>query len=148
MRPLLCLIGLLFGTPAVADIPARQIDALLAELPREGVVRSALGVTRKQTPIPFVATVDDFDPATKKMRVLLLAGLDESDRPMKATLACLKWWHTSDDAKGLREKFSVSAVPCLNIDGRKTDLSRGYPPKGEAYADPANPEAVYLWRWL
>src|SRR6185295_16829900 len=109
MRPFLLLLAV-FTTPALADTPSRKLDALLAELPREGLLRSALGVTRKQTPIPFVATAEDFDPATKKVRVLLLGGVDESEQSVKLTVSCLKWFYTSPDAGKLREKFLVSAV--------------------------------------
>src|SRR5438067_3013927 len=110
MRPLPFLTGLLLVTPALADTPTDRLNVLMAELPWDTLRRSALGVTRRQTMIPFFATAEDVDPTTSKVRLLLLGGLDDGDETVKAVVACLKWFHTAPEANTVRDRFSVTAV--------------------------------------
>ena len=42
----------------------------------EGMIHSAIGVTRVGAEIPCQITADDLNPGTTKYRVLLVGGLD------------------------------------------------------------------------
>jgi rhamnogalacturonyl hydrolase YesR len=153
-----CLVALLLTSVDALGQVAKQSDVRQQALRVEGRISSALGVTRSQTPIVCLFGREDLDFKTPKTRVLLVGGLDGSAESVDGTLAALKWFHRAAEAKGLRERFSLSAVPCANPDAwlaRKgpSNLSggnplRGYPPKGEAYSSPTDPEAAYLWRWI
>ena len=98
------------------------------------------------------------DLHTRKTRVLLIGGLDDSDGSVQAAVAALKWFHSAEQTAALREDFAVSAVPVANPDGwlkgtgpsnaSGGDPARGYPPEGDAYQSETNPEAQYLWRWI
>jgi unsaturated rhamnogalacturonyl hydrolase len=114
-----------------------------------GVIRSALGVTRKATPIECWLTNDDLDYNTRKTRVLLVGGLDRSAASAQAVRQAMTWFYTAANAKGFRAAFAVSAVPTAAPDGDAGGHpERGYPPPGEAYNSPTEPEAAYLWRWI
>jgi unsaturated rhamnogalacturonyl hydrolase len=119
---------------------------------------SAIGVTRHGTAIGSLLCDEDLDFATPKVRVLLIGGMDGAQRSVQATLDALRWFQTDEAARRLREKFAVSAVPCVNPDGLAAgsgsanasggNPSRGYPPPGTAYNSATDPEAAYLWRWI
>ncbi len=135
-----------------------KVDKALKAAVWPGVIRSAVGVTRRQTSIPSLIAADDLDLNSKKTRVLLVGGLEGDLESVTSTLAALKWFHSSDDATAYRKQFAVSAVPIANPDGWASgegpgNLSdgtphRGYPPRGSAYNSPTDPEAAYLWRWI
>jgi unsaturated rhamnogalacturonyl hydrolase len=108
-------------------------------------IDSAIGVTRKGTPIRSVLTADNFDYNTRKTRVLLVGGLDGSPTSATAVTDAVKWFDTSSDAKRWRRDYAVSAVPNANPDGV---AAAKYPPDGDYYTSPTNPEAQYLWRWI
>ena len=103
--------------------------------------RFTIGLTRKQTPIYCEAPASDvsYSP-TKKMRILLV-GLDAE----KQVRVAQDWFYKSPDAIESRKLFSIAAVPVLHPDGQRIS---SFPPKGDAYANPNDPEAEYLWRWL
>ena len=134
---------------------------VLSELDRakiSGVTKSAIGVTRRGTPILSLIGSQDFDHRGSRTRVLLVGGLDGSSGSVRATLGALDWFHTDQAAEKWRAQFTISAVPCVNPDGilERTapanasggHPARGYPPQGEAYNDPQAPESIYLWRWI
>lgn len=98
-----------------------------------GTVRSAVGVTRDGAPIAAILTAGDFQYETKKIRVLV------TGEPGAVTRAA-EWFFTDRAAAGLRKRFALSAVPFA--------VSGTFPPQGEAYNSAANPEAMYLWRWI
>src|SRR6185369_10340410 len=60
-----------------------------------GVIRSALGVTRKATPIECWLTADDLDYNTKKTRVLLVGGLDRSTASAETVRQAMRWFYTA-----------------------------------------------------
>ncbi len=135
----------------------KKLDEALKDLPAD-LTRSAVGITRAGTTIPCLLSREDLDYRTPKPRILLIGGLDGSRASVAAALACLKWFHAAPGAKDLRDRFTLSAVPCANPDGwaagkGPANLSggnplRGYPPKGDAYLSKTDPEAAYLWRWV
>jgi rhamnogalacturonyl hydrolase YesR len=151
-----------FLTIAAVAAPAQTTkDLIQAELLKKlpaTVIRTAVGVTRQGTPIPALITADDLDYETPKPRLLLIGGLDSSPSSVESVLEVMKWFYGAPDMGGARKQFAVSAVPVGNPDGwamgtREANGSggnpaRGYPPPGDAYSSPTNPEAAYLWRWI
>ncbi len=93
-----------------------RLDRLVDEAAAPGTIKTTIGVTRLETQIPALITADDLDLGTRKTRVLLIGGLDGSDDSVQTIVAALKWFHTSEQASGLRENFAVSAVPVANPD--------------------------------
>ncbi len=156
---LLLTLSLATAVPGTAQTAQQSIDRLLAEarLP-EALQRIAIGVTRRQTVIPALITADDLDYGTSKTRILLVAGLDGSTGSVADTLAALRWFDGAAEAEALRQRFAVSAVPIANPDGWAEGTgeanasggypARNYPPPGDAYSSPTDPEAAYLWRWI
>ena len=149
------LVGVVvvLGTTALAaQTPAEKVERL------PGVIQTAIGVTRKGTPIPALITKDDLDYFTPKTRVLLVGGLDGSESSVQATVAVLRWFYFDAKAEVHRERVALSAVPLANPDGWASGLgpSNGsggnptvaYPPQGTAYNSATDPEAAYLWRWI
>ena len=122
------------------------------------LVASAIGVTRRETPIPCLIDRAEFADAPNRHHVWLVGGLDGTDESVDGTLRLLRWFHTSDSAKSLRESMAVSAVVIANPDGwinqlgsknlSDGELTRGYPPPADGYQNSTIPEAQYLWRWL
>lgn len=155
----------LFADPANAEKPEVTVDfksAVTEKLhslqKQPALIHSAIGVTRKETPIPCVYSQEDLNLHTGKTRILLIGGLDGSQASVDAVLDAVNWFYGSKEAGPLREKFSLSAVPVANPDawvlqqGPKNasggNPTHGYPPMGDAYLSPTKPEAEYLWRWI
>ena len=152
------------GEPAAGERLRQAVEKAASP----GVIRSAMGITRRETPIPSLLTADDLDYNSRKIRILLVGGLDGSPGSVDAVLEAMKWFYTAPGGKRFRTKFAVSAVPVGNPDGwaGQTGASAGsggvasngngsggnptagYPPKGDAYSSPTDPEAAYLWRWI
>jgi unsaturated rhamnogalacturonyl hydrolase len=150
-----CLLGPWSGR---AQTAREKVDALLGAWPEPGVIRSAVGITRAETPISSLLTSDVLDYRSPKTRILLVGGLDGSPISVEATMAAMRWFLTASDAAAYRERFSVGVVPVANPDGWASgtgpangaggDPTRGYPPAGDAYSSATDPEAAYLWRWI
>ncbi|MCA9006679.1 MAG: glycoside hydrolase family 88 protein, partial [Planctomycetaceae bacterium] len=155
----------LFADPVNADKPEASVDfksavqQKLEPLKKQpALIHSAIGVTRKETPIPCVFSADDLNFHTGKTRILLIGGLDGSKASVNAVIEAVEWFYTADVAAPLREKFSLSAVPIANPDGWVLNQgpknasggnpTTGYPPLGDSYLSPTKPEAEYLWRWI
>lgn len=142
-----------FSADPVEEIRVARLD---------GLARSAIGVTRRDTRIPCLVSDDDrlhgdAAPPGAKTRILLVGGLDGDIGSVRSVLAALEWFQRDDGARQARSRFAFSAVPCVNVDGvargeRANDSggnpARGYPPSGEAYHSPTDPESAYLWRWI
>jgi hypothetical protein len=154
----LLLLLSLAALPSGAQNTQESIDRLLAsaQLP-ETVQRSAIGVTRRQTIIPALITSDDLDYGTSKTRILLVAGFIGNSESVARTLAALRWFYRAQEAELWRQRFAVSAAPVANPDGWALGSEsngsgglpfRNYPPSGDAYGSPTDPEAAYLWRWI
>jgi unsaturated rhamnogalacturonyl hydrolase len=157
------LLGIVLVVFQIAAAPASAqstaaLDRFLdsAQLP-QALERSAIGVTRRQTTIPALLTADDLDYATGKTRILLVGGLDGSPDSVNAALAAARWFY-SDEGEPFRKRFAVSLIPVANPDGWVDHAGpsnaaggsplQGYPPQGNAYSSPTDPEAAYLWRWI
>jgi len=159
------LLDSLFAEPIQARKPDLTVDFKAAVKKRlqplreqSALIHSAIGVTRKETPIPCVYSNEDLNLNTGKMRILLIGGLDGSEASVSAVINAVNWFYGAEAAKPLREKFSLSAVPIANPDGwvlqqgpknaSHGNPTRGYPPLGSAYHSPTKPETEYLWRWI
>lgn len=125
-----------------------QVNQALARITAPGLIRTAIGVTRTGATIPALITKDDLDFNTPKKRVLIVAGLDGSQTSVNAAIEAMQATVVG---------YSISAVPIANpegyahgnpMNGVGGDPTKGYPPQGEYYASPTNPEAQYLWRWI
>ena len=160
-RSSLLLVGLvvLVGASESAAVETQRTPAALVETAdAPGMHRSAIGVTRRGTSIPCLITDDDLDLGTSKTRILLVGGLEGAAASVDATLAAMRWFHTSAEAEPWRKRFAVSAVPAVNVDAwlsaggpensSNGNPSKGYPPKGPFYGSTTDPEAAYLWRWI
>ena len=150
--------SLLFTVSAPGETPAQKLHQQLVSVRLPGLIHSALGTTRRETPIACLLASDHLDLATPKTRILLIGGLDGSAGSVDITLKSLRWFQRASEATVFRREFSISAVPCSNPDGWAAEAgpsngsdgnpSRGYPPNGPAYRSPTDPEAAYLWRWI
>ena len=144
---LTALPALLLGSsiPAATE-PARQLEKEIAAVKLDGLLRTAIGVTRQDTPIPAFISEADLDFETEKHRILLVGGLDGNVESTRAVLKELEWFQTKSKA---HERFIISAVPCARPDhlGTQSISSRPLPPEGRAYHQPENDIDHYLWRW-
>jgi rhamnogalacturonyl hydrolase YesR len=156
-----CAVWLVLGWTATTLAAERSIAERLAKetwIKDSRLVASAIGVTRRETPIPCLIDTAELADDPKRRHVWLVGGLDGTDQSVDHTLAVLRWFHTDDTAMKLRESMAVSAVVIANPDGWANqlggknlsdgDLLRGYPPLSDGYLSKTDPEALYLWRWL
>jgi unsaturated rhamnogalacturonyl hydrolase len=122
------------------------------------LVSTAIGVTRPGTSIPCWIDSAELADDPQRVHVWLVGGLDGSDTSIDGTIALMRWFHGSAAALRARNRHALSAIIIANPDGwangfgkkNKSDGSptRNYPPPPDAYFDPKNPEAQYVWRWL
>ena len=118
--------------------------------------RGACGVTRSLTPIPALLDRNAYSADTSRVRILLVGGLTGGAADVDLALHALELYAGGGD--GLALRVGLSAVPCANPDGLRQgrgpengaggNPAQGYPPVGDFYHDPENPEKRYLWRWL
>jgi rhamnogalacturonyl hydrolase YesR len=152
---LCCLVALLSIFTAL-KLPAAELDLTPLKVP--GLIQTPIGVTRKGTPIPAVITADDLDYNVKKVRLLLIGGLDGSARTTAATISVVKRFYTEPQFAGHRQVIALSAIICGNPDGHAAGTindngsggkpASGYPPQGPSYESPTDPERHYIWRWI
>ena len=134
---------------------SNALDALVRARPAFWS-RGACGVTRSLTPIPALLDRNAYSADTSRVRVLLVGGLSGGAADVDLELHALELYAGGGD--GLALRVGLSAVPCANPDGLRQgrgpengaggNPAQGYPPEGNFYQDPENPEKRYLWRWL
>ena len=143
---LFCLFSIgVFGVEIRAQ--AGPLEAEIEKFSLDGLIRSAIGVTRKDTPIPCFLSPEDTDLETGTVRILLIGGLDGKSGSVQKVLGAAEWFQKQTAAKKF---FAVSCVPCPfpdRLDANR-DGSPEFPPTGDAYNQPENDEAHYLWRWI
>lgn len=155
----LLLIG--FTTLSIAHGAERTVAERLSReawIKDSRLIASAIGVTRRETPIPCLIDRAELADEPDRRHAWLVGGLDGTDLSVDETLSLLGWFHTSDDASVLRKSMALSAVVIANPDGWVSqqgsknlsggELTRGYPPPVDGYLSQTVPEAQYLWRWL
>lgn len=156
-----CAVLLILGWTALSLAAERSIAERLAQetwIKDTRLVPSAIGVTRRETPIPCLIDTAELADDPQRHPIWLVGGLDGTDHSVAHTLSVLRWFHTSDDAQELRATMALSAVVIANPDGWENQLGGknlsdgnlldGYPPPGDGYLSKTVPEAQYLWRWL
>lgn len=138
-----------------------EISSFAADKQRlvaSGLVPTAVGVTRRGTSIDAVLAPEDLNFGTTKTRILLVAGASGDKQSALASLSWMRWFYEHAEAAKHRERFVLSVVPTMNPDGNSYGNSTAangdvkspgrYPPQGDAYGSPNDPEAVYVWRWI
>ena len=147
-RRFLLLLACACAGSALAD-PATtaQLDTEIARHPLDGPIRSTIGVTRGDTPIPCFLDPADLDPATPKIRVLLVGGLDGKINSVRGTLDGMSGFLKNAAA---RDTFALSCVPRAlpEAQGHPEVTGQTFPPTGTAYNEPGSDAAHYLWRWI
>ena len=91
--PLLAISLWTAADPLRADGPG--LEAEIARHPLDGLVRTAVGVTRQDTSIPAFLDPADLKAAVKTPRVLLVGGLDGSADSVRAVMSGLSEARTS-----------------------------------------------------
>ena len=118
--------------------------------------QTPIGVTRTGAVIQAIITEDDLKTNSIKQRVLLIGGLDGSSNTTKAAVTCLSEFYSRPESA--REGIALSIIAggnpwginnkTIGDNGAGGNPARGYPPQGEAYLSPTNPETQYIWRWI
>jgi unsaturated rhamnogalacturonyl hydrolase len=115
-----------------------------ADTEKAASIRSAIGVTRAGTAIPCLISEADLKPGTTPHRVLLVGGWEGRGESTQAVLAALQAPQASTP-----QTLSLSAVPTVRPDPTGDPLTAlSFPPTGNAYHQPENDVAHYLWRWI
>lgn len=115
-----------------------------------------IGVTRTGAVIQAIITEDDLKTNSNKQRVLLIGGLDGSPRTTQAAITCMSEFYSQPESA--RTGFALSIIAggnpwginnkAIGDNGAGGNPARGYPPQGDAYLSPTNPESQYIWRWI
>ena len=87
--------------------------------------QSWIGVTRKNTPIKTLLSDVAFDYSTKRIRILIVAGLDGSDESKSAAREANRWFQSIDQQTGLHKRFSLSLIPNANPDAQSGKAANG-----------------------
>ncbi len=159
-------IGVVFATSlsvvvamtAPVQSPLLGSEPDYAPLRNENFVELPIGATRTGQPLFAFCSKDGLDIDPNKMRAVIVGGLDGSAHTTKVAIEVMRRYYADPKYAPLREAVSLSVIPCGNPDGLSRDLrndngaggnpAADYPPTGEFYSSPTNPEAQYLWRWL
>ncbi len=160
MRWFPILVTLVVCWPLSAQDASERVRELLESATGESNVTTvvgvttAVGVTRRGTPIPAILRPEHLDASAKGPRLLIVAGLDGSDASVRAALGA---WRES-----LSSPVGVSVLPLVNPDGWNAgpgaegapgngsggSPSTGYPPEEPSYLSQTDPEKQYVWRWI
>jgi rhamnogalacturonyl hydrolase YesR len=139
MKAPACLSALAFLGIATCIAPAAEPGPLIHH--------SSIGVTRSGATIRCQFDKDVLNPALKKPRILVVGGLDGRKESVEAATRAVEAFHqgSKQEAAAL-----ISLVPDV-----RPDLQAGeevtpmhFPPAGNAYNQPENDVAHYLWRWM
>ena len=114
MKHLLALLlaGVLCLASPAATVTA-PLDAdlhALAALPGEPRIVSAAGITRNETPLSTIENPSAFDPASTKLRLVIVGGLDGDQRGAQAVMAAVRWMKGAAP-RTIRYRWIVSALP-------------------------------------
>ena len=141
-------------TDPIGDIRS-YLESLVKRRPSLWTI-SSCGVTRLGNPIPAILEADAYVPSSKRARVLLVSGLSGTATDVEQALGALDMF--ASGGQKYAGDIALSAIPCGNPDGLVAGRSRGnasggdpgigYPPEGDFYHHPNDPESRYLWRWI
>ncbi len=108
---------------------------------------SAAGVTRSETPLLTLENPAAFDPASTRLRLVIVGGLDGDETSAQAVLAAVRWLKREAPVT-IRDRWIVSALPMADPDGHAKTRRFQFPPVKGFYEDAEQPESRYLWRWV
>jgi len=148
LSPFLLAIGAWLTLPAPISIAALDADLrAVAAIPGEPSIVSAGGVTRSETPLLTIENRSAFDPASTKLRLVIVGGLDGDEKGARAVIDAVRWLK-SGAPKQLRDRWTVSALPMADPDTHADATPYRFPPIKGFYEDPEQPESRYVWRWV
>ncbi|MCS7466191.1 glycoside hydrolase family 88 protein [Stieleria sp. ICT_E10.1] len=126
---------------------ANALGETISQYSIAGVVRSSIGVTRTDTPIPCLLSPESLDADSKKFHILLVGGLDGDLASVRLALESMVAFQKDEK---LSKRYTVSCVPCARPDALDHEPihAQSFPPSGNAYNQPDNDVAHYLWRWI
>jgi unsaturated rhamnogalacturonyl hydrolase len=137
-----------FASPAPTITAPLDIDLkALASLPGEPSIVSAAGVTRSEAPLLTIENPSAFDPASTKLRLVIIGGLDGDPRSAQAAIDAVRWMKRGAPQR-IRDRWVVSALPMADPDGHARAKPFRFPPAKGFYEDPEQPESRYVWRWV
>ena len=143
---LIAAIGVLPATgPSAAALDAELTT--VAAMPGEPRSISAAGITRGEAPLHTIENPSAFDPASTKLRLVIVGGLDGDERGARAALEAVRWLKRGAP-KAIRDRWIVSALPMADPDGHARAKPYQFPPVKGFYEDPEQPESRYVWRWV
>ena len=146
--PILLAAGLCLATPARPVTAPLDADlAAIASLPGEPGKVSAAGITRSDTPLLTLENPSAFDPASTRLRLVIVGGLDGDARSTQAVKDAVGWMKRAAP-RAIRDRWIVSALPMADPDGRGRVRPFQFPPAKGFYEDAEQPESRYLWRWI
>jgi unsaturated rhamnogalacturonyl hydrolase len=136
------------ASPAPTATAPLDVDLkALASLPGEPSIVSAAGVTRSEAPLLTIENPSAFDPASTRLRLVIIGGLDGDPRSAQAVMDAVRWMKRGAPQK-VRDRWIVSALPMADPDGHAQVKPFQFPPAKGFYEDPEQPESRYLWRWV
>ena len=147
LRTLLAAVACLAPPPTATTASSDADLHIVAALPGEPRVVSAAGVTRAETAIATLENPSAFDPASRRLRLVIVGGLDGDHRAAQAVVAAVRWMKRGAP-KATRDRWDVSALPLADPDGRARARPFHFPPVKGVYDDPEQPESRYVWRWV
>ena len=128
---------------AADETEGKELESELSSLATGDWIRSAVGVTRMDTPIPCFLSEESLDPNTRKHRILVIGGLEGELDSMQTAI---------EIAHQLRkeETIAVACIPSVQPESLDSDkgIALSFPPDGVAYHQPESDVANYLWRWI
>jgi unsaturated rhamnogalacturonyl hydrolase len=137
-----------FASPAPTATAPLDVDLkALASLPGEPSRVSAAGVTRSEAPLLTIENPSAFDPASSRLRLVIVGGLDGDPRSAQAVIEAVRWMKRGAPQK-VRDRWIVSALPMADPDGQARAKPFHFPPAKGFYEDPEQPESRYVWRWV
>jgi rhamnogalacturonyl hydrolase YesR len=150
MRRAFLLLLAVCGVASAVTIATAPLDAelkTLAALPGEPRSVSAAGITRAETPLQTIENPSAFDPASTKLRLVIVGGLDGDPRGAQAVIDAVRWLKR-DAPKRIRDRWTISALPMADPDGHASARPFHFPPAKGFYEDAEQPESRYVWRWV
>jgi unsaturated rhamnogalacturonyl hydrolase len=135
------------GAPAIGSAQLLEPRiAAVAALPGEPGMVSAAGITRTESPLLTIENAAAFNPASSRLRLVIVGGLDGDPRDADAVLAAAKWIKSEAPAL-IRDRWIVSALPMADPDGHARAKAFQFPPDKGFYENTEQPESRYVWRW-
>jgi hypothetical protein len=141
-----CAIACLATPAPTATAPLDADLKTLASLPGEPSIVSAAGITRSEAPLLTIENASAFDPASTRLRLVIVGGLDGDPRSAQAVVGAVRWLKR-DAPAAIRDRWMVSALPMADPDGRASATPFHFAPVKGFYEDPEQPESRYVWRW-